>query len=117
MTKWGKAAMGLAGAVVLAAVAGALALRTLIDPDRLAKEARERAHAALGRDLQLGAVRLDLFPRPTLVAEDLVLANPAWAKERDLVHARRVVANLSFWPLLLGRTRVESLALDGARAS
>jgi len=117
MTKWSKAALGLAGVVVLAVVAGGLALRTLVDPAHLAKEARERAHAALGRDLQLGAVRLDVFPRPTLVAHDLVLANPSWAKERELVHARRVVAKLSLWPLLLGRTRVKSLVLEGARAN
>src|SRR5512135_810482 len=65
--------------------------------------------------MEQGAVRLDLFPRPTLVAHDLVLANPAWAKERELVHARRVVANLALWPLLLGRTRVQGVLLDGAR--
>lgn len=115
MTRWSRAASGLAGAVFLLAVAGGLALRTLVDPQHLVKEARERARSALGRDLQLGAVRLDLFPRPILVAHDLVLANPAWAKERELVRARRVVANLALWPLLLGRTRVESVVLDGAR--
>ena len=117
MTKWSKAALGLAGTVVLAAVAGALALHTLVDPDHLAKEARERARTALGRELRLGAVRLELFPRPVLVAEDLAVANPPWAKEPELVHARRVVAALSLWPLLLGKTRVKSVVLEGARAN
>ncbi len=117
MTKWHTAVPGLAGALVLAAVAGVLALRTLVDPAHLAAQARATAEARLGRELRLGAVRLELFPRPTLVAQDLVLANPPWAKERELVHARRVVANLSFWPLLLGRARVESLALEGVRAN
>jgi hypothetical protein len=116
MRKWSKAALGLAGVVVLAAVAGALEVRTLVDPAHLAKEARERARSALGRDLTLGAVRLDLCPRPTLVVQDLALANPPWAAGRELLHARRVVAKLSLWPLVLGRTRVKSLVLDGARA-
>ncbi|HXS53626.1 MAG TPA: AsmA family protein [Usitatibacter sp.] len=117
MMKWSKAALGLAGVVVLAGVAGALALRTLVDPVHLAKEAHERARSALGRDLTLGAVRLDLFPRPTLVAQDLVLANPPWAAQRELLHARRVVAKLALWPLVLGRTRVKALVLEGARAN
>ena len=117
MSRWSKVALGLAAAVLLVAVAGGLALHTLVDPAHLAKEARERAHAALGRDLRIGAVRLDLLPRPILVAHDVVLANPAWAKEPELVRARRVVASLSLWPLLLGHARVQGVVLDGARAN
>lgn len=115
MTKWRKAALGLAGAVVLAATAGGLALRALVDPAHLAKAASERARAAFGRELSTGAVRLDLLPRPTLVARNLAIANPSWAKARDLARARRVVARLAFWPLLAGEARVTSVALEGVQ--
>lgn len=112
-----KAALGIAAVLAALVACAALALHALVDPDRLAGEARAKARAAWDLDLQVGSVRLDVFPRPTLVAQDVVIANPDWAHERDLLRAREVVAKLQLLPLLVGHARVESVAIDGARAN
>lgn len=115
MANWRKAALGLAAVGIVLAGAAVLALRLLVDPERLAAEARDKARSAWGRDLVLGAVSVDLLPWPTLIVEDVAVANPSWAHERELLRARRVVAHLALWPLLAGKARVVSVAIDGAR--
>jgi len=109
------AALGLAGAVAIAIVAGIVALHALADPERLRKDARDKARVAWGRELAMKDVSFSLFPYPRLVASDVSLANPSWAKERELAHADRVIAGLALLPLLTGKLHVERVRLEGAR--
>jgi uncharacterized protein involved in outer membrane biogenesis len=115
MKHWRRTALGVAAVGLVLMGAAVLALRVLVDPDHLAAEARDKARSAWGRDLAIAAVSLDVLPRPTLVAEDVAIANPPWAHEHELLHARRVVAHLALWPLLAGKVRVVGIAIDGAR--
>jgi uncharacterized protein involved in outer membrane biogenesis len=117
MAKWRRTALGIAGVVAVAAIAAGLALHALVDPARLARQAHDRAKHAWGRELTMGSVQMDFLPRPTLVAQEVVVANPAWAKEHDLLHARRLAARLSLAALLVGKVRVVSVAFEGARVN
>jgi hypothetical protein len=114
MRTWQRVALLFAGAIALIAVAAGLAIHRYAEPQRLAQEARARAHAAWNRDLTLGQVDFELFPRPVLVAQDATLSNPPWAKERNLAQAHRLVARLALLPLLTGTLRVEHVLLEGA---
>ena len=115
MARWRKAALGLAGAAVIAGAAAVAALHALADPARLRDEAQAKARAAWGRELTMREASFALFPYPRLVATDVSLANPPWAKERSLAHADRVIAGLAFFPLLAGKLHVERVRLEGAR--
>ncbi|HET9469907.1 MAG TPA: AsmA family protein, partial [Usitatibacter sp.] len=106
MTNWRRAAIGVAGAVVVAVAAGAVAFRALADPERLKAEARAKARSAWSRELGMGAASFVLFPRPTFVANDVTVASAPWAKDRDLLHADRVMGHLALLPLLVGKVRV-----------
>lgn len=114
---WRKAALVSAILVGLLVAAAALALHALVDPQRLKKAARDRALASWERELLLGDVELSLFPRPSLRAAKVAIANPAWAKEPHLLQADVVRADLELLPLLTGKVRIESLALDGVKAA
>jgi uncharacterized protein involved in outer membrane biogenesis len=113
---WRKAALGAAILVGVLLAAAALALHALVDPQRLKKAARDRALAAWERELLLGDVELSLFPWPSLRAAKVAVANPPWAKEPHLLQADLVRADLELLPLLTGKVRISSLALDGVRA-
>ena len=114
---WRKAALVSAILVGLLVAAAALALHALVDPQRLKKAARDRALAAWERELLMGDVELTLFPRPSLRAAKVAVANPSWAKEPHLLQADVVRADLELLPLLTGKVRVSSLALDGVKAA
>lgn len=117
MTNWRRAAIGTAGAILVAVAAGAVALRTLADPERLKTEARAKARAAWSRELDMGAVAFEVFPRPTFVAMDVVLANPSWTKEREMLRADRVRGHLALLPLLIGKVRVQEVTIEGAQVN
>jgi uncharacterized protein involved in outer membrane biogenesis len=114
---WRKAALVSAILVGLLLAAAALALHALVDPQRLKKAARDRALAAWERELLMGDVELTLFPRPSLRAAKVAVANPSWAKEPHLLQADVVRADLELLPLLAGKVRISSLALDGVKAA
>lgn len=114
---WRKAALVSAILVGLFVAAAALALHALVDPQRLKKAARDRALASWERELLMGDVELTLFPRPSLRAARVALANPPWAREPHLLQADVVRADLELLPLLTGKVRIGSLALDGVKAA
>jgi uncharacterized protein involved in outer membrane biogenesis len=111
-----KAALLGGSAILLLALAGAVALHTLVDPERLKELAREKAQEAWGRDLAIGDVSLDLWPVPTLSAENIALSNPDWAQEPHLLRADRIQARLELLPLITGKVRLKSLDIEGVTA-
>ena len=108
--------MWIAGSAALLVLAAAFALHLLVDPERLKKAARDGALAAWERELLMGDVRLDFFPRPSLRASKVSLANPRWAKDPHLLQAEVVRADLELIPLLTGKVRIRKLSLEGVRA-
>ena len=104
-----------AGIAVLGVALAAVAFHAFLDSESLASHARERAREAWGRELAVGAISLEILPRPALRVREVALSNPQWAKERHFLVAESVAANFEVLPLLLGRVRVKSLFIRGAR--
>jgi uncharacterized protein involved in outer membrane biogenesis len=116
MKNWRKALTGSGGAILLLALAGSIALHTLVDPERLKEIAREKVQAAWSRDLHVVDVSLDLLPVPALHAEQVALSNPPWAQEPHFLRAESVTARLELLPLLTGKVRLKSLHIEGLKA-
>jgi len=110
---WRKTALWCAGILAVLVIACVAALKVLVDPERLEQAAHDRVKAATGRELQVGGIALSFFPVPSVLATQVTLANPTWARERNLVAVEEVRADLELLPLLEGRMRVKALALDG----
>lgn len=74
-----------AAAVVLLVVSGAVALKLIFPPEKLRQMVMPRLEAAVGREVQLSAVRLKLFPPVAIRLEGLAIANaPGFGPEPAL---------------------------------
>ncbi len=73
-----------------------------------------RLSETLGREVSLnGELALGLSLHPTLVAEDISIANPAWASRANLLKLKRLELQLALLPLLNGELVVKRLLLQG----
>ncbi|HUR89537.1 MAG TPA: AsmA family protein, partial [Ramlibacter sp.] len=114
---WRKAGLWAIAILTFLVAACAVALKVIVDPERLKQMARERVLAATGRELIVDTIALRFFPVPSVTATQVALANPEWAREKNLVEAEEVRANLELLPLLTGHMRVKTLVVEGLRAS
>jgi uncharacterized protein involved in outer membrane biogenesis len=72
-----------------------------------------RLEETLNRRLDVGEVRLSLFPTPSIRLSNLkVFDTPAVNADNTFFSAQEVRLRLSFWPLLKGRFEVSELVLD-----
>lgn len=116
MKSWQKKALWMAGIPVALLLAFMVALPVLFDAEKIKILAQEKAQASWSRELSIGGLSLRLRPFPELHAENVVLANPVWAKNKQLLHASSVSVHLELLPLLSRTVRVKSLAIDGLKA-
>ncbi len=73
------------------------------------------ASKTAGRPVRIaGDFQLYLHPNIRFVAEGLTIANPDWAKDRQLFAARRIETDISLWKLIWGEQHLRALLLDGA---
>jgi uncharacterized protein involved in outer membrane biogenesis len=112
MGKWRRVAAAIALVVAAAFVALALALHSLVDPQRVKALAHDKARAAWGRELTMGDVSVGLFPVPSVSAEDVVLSGRDG--QGPLLRAHQVEARLALLELIMGRARLKRLDIDGA---
>ncbi len=117
MKRWLRNLLAVAAAAVIIVVAASFALRAFVDPAHLKQLAHDKAQASWSRELAIGDIDFQLWPLPTLHAGGIALANPAWAKSKQLMTAESVDARLELLPLMVGKVRVKSLDLDGVRVN
>lgn len=96
---------------VLAAVAGAA---LMIPTERVAALASAQAEAALGREVRIERVDLDLFPAPAVVLEGLAIAG-AEPDAPALATVRRVALRPKLLPLLARRVVIDAITLERPR--
>lgn len=86
----------------------------LINEERYRGPLEAGASFALSRQITIeGPISLSLSLYPTLVLEDVHIANPSWASRPDLLHATRLEAQLSFLALLRREVVVDKVFFDG----
>jgi AsmA protein len=93
----------IVAAVVGVAVIGVFAAAAfLVNPESLRGIVVEQAKSALGRDVELGALDLDLFPSPAIRAASLSVGG-APNEPAPLLRAEEVRLRLALLPLLAGQ--------------
>lgn len=90
----------LAGAVVALVLVGYVTLKVVFPPQKLRAMVVPRIEAAVGRDVELSAVRLKVFPRIAVRLEELTIANPPGFSEEPAVRLEALELQVGFWPLL-----------------
>ena len=86
----------------------------LIDEDQYRRTMETGLSLALGRRVDIkGPIRLTFSWNPTLVLEDVRIANPSWASHPLFLKATRLEAQLALLPLMDRRFVVHKLFFDG----
>lgn len=100
--------------VPVAAVAVLAGAVFMIPEARIAAFASERAEAILGREVRIGRVGIDLFPRPAVVLDELAIAG-ADSADTPLATVRRVGLRPKLLPLLARRVVIDEISLERPR--
>lgn len=95
-----------AGLLVLY-LGAALALRTLVPPETVARWAEPRAEATLNRDVEIGGARLTIFPHLGVALEDLTVGNLEDFQGPPLARAQSAELRVALWPLVRGDVVVD----------
>lgn len=74
----------------------------------------EKAYQATGRELTLaGPMDLEISLTPTLIIEDVTLANAEWGSRAEMISFQRLEFQADLVPLLTGKLRIARLILIG----
>ncbi|WP_372624047.1 AsmA family protein, partial [Falsiroseomonas sp.] len=98
--------------VVALPLVGFLALRAFVDADTLRPRLVAAVQDATGRDFRVGDIGLALSLQPTLVLEDVALANAPGGSRPEMLTARRVEVQVALLPLLSRRVEVSRVELE-----
>ncbi|MGI4938473.1 MAG: AsmA family protein, partial [Janthinobacterium lividum] len=116
MRQWSKAARwsaACAGVVVCLLLSALGAVHFYFTPARVTALLQTRLQALSKRDVGLASARIAWLPSPGLAMQDMTLGNPAWAREKNLLHVSSLKLQLALLPLLSGRVAINAVALDG----
>lgn len=112
LPRWLWITLAAATGLVVAAVAGLVALVHTIDLAQYARLATDEVKGVTGRELRIGG-KLDLkvFPRLALVAEDVTFANAPWGSRPAMARIKRLEAAVALLPLLRKEVEITRLSL------
>lgn len=110
----GLAVLVVVGVVALGYLAVGLLLHTMADPDRLARWTEQRLEASLNRDVEVGSVRLGVFPRLEVAVDTLRVDNPPGFDAPPFAEVERVRLGVALLPLLRRRVEVDDASVSGA---
>ena len=106
----------LAGVVTL--LLKAVAVLVTIDLGRFKDRIEVLATDMLGRELRIdGELHAYIGASVELYAEDVFLANPAWADDEAFVTVRKIDLAVNVWSLVSGPIDVERLDIQGVRVN
>jgi uncharacterized protein involved in outer membrane biogenesis len=105
----------LAGGSTIAAAAAAVVLVLFsVDPNDYRGVFESTLQSATGRDVTIGRIEFAVSLSPTIVLEDVTLANADWGSRPQMVAADRVEVQLALLPLVRGEFRGKRFVLHGA---
>ncbi len=108
------------GLAVLAVVLAVIAMIGAFPVGMFRGAIEERLSAHLGAAVRIGAVRRNgIFSfKPLITVQELRIAQPDWAGQGDMVHARSIQARVAVLPILLGRAPLmEDITATGLNLS
>ena len=102
------------GLLLVAAAVAAIWLPRLVDVRIVVDTATKAVQSSTGRSLVIkGPVSVQLWPRLSVVAEDVTFGNAAWAADPEMATARRVALSLDWTPLLHQSVSINRVVIDG----
>ena len=101
--------------IVVIIVAGVVSLPHLLDMNRYKSQITELVEEHTNRKVRLdGEIKLQIFPNIALNVADIHLLQEG---EEDLAYVKQLTLRVALLPLISKQVNVESLVLDGVKAS
>lgn len=111
---WWMAPAGLGGLVLVVIAVGAIILATRDVADFKDLITAELSRET-GREVRIkGDLDLSVGFSPSIVAEDISIANASWGSRPDMLTARRLEVKVALFPMLGGTVETKRLVIDGA---
>ena len=111
--RWWMLPAGLGGLVVIVIAVGAIILATKDVADFKGLITAELSQQT-GRDVQIkGGFDLSLGFTPSIVAEDISIANASWGSRPEMLTARRLEVKVGLFPMLIGKVETKRLVIEG----
>jgi hypothetical protein len=102
------------GGSLLAAIAAIVIVIASADPNEYRGIFEQTIRAATGRSVTIGKVDFAFSLTPTVVLEDVALANVAWGTRPQMATAKRIEVAMALLPLLHGEYVARRFVLRGA---
>ena len=107
-----KTASVIASLIIILAIGGFVFVRTF-DLNRYKSYIEDIVARETGRELKInGEAKLGISFVPTLVVNDVELANAAWAQNPQMIKLQKLEVKAAILPLLKGRIVIDKLILD-----
>jgi AsmA-like C-terminal region/AsmA family len=107
----------IGGAILLIALLALAAVPFLVPVDRYRTLLEGYIRSATGRDVQIAALRLEVWPRPHVRALDVRVMNPAGFPASPAVEAQTVILDVNVRALLNRRLEINRVALNGVHVN
>ncbi|TAL00805.1 MAG: AsmA family protein [Rhodospirillaceae bacterium] len=107
-------ALKIAAAVIAVLVIGLGIFLATFDVGKYKGLIEEQAKAATGRDVTIGTVRMALSLTPTVLVEDVTLANAPWGSRPQMVTVKKLEARAALLPLLSGHIDIGKISVSDA---
>ena len=102
-------------AVLAVGIGAIIAYANLSDLEGWKKELQDSVMRIAGRRIHIdGPIDFKVGLPPRIIADNVRLENAKWGKAKDMLKAKRLVAEVDFLPLMLGDVAVPRLRLEGA---
>ncbi len=109
--RWKWIAAGVAGLLVIVMIA-VYAILMSYDFNQLKPTIIAEVKNATGRDLTLGGdIKLQVSLSPTLLVEQVSLANAKWGARQQMLSAKRLEVSIELIPLIFGKIKLDKLVL------
>ena len=106
--------MSLKLGVLAVGIGAIIGYANLSDLDGWKRDLEDQVMRVSGRRIHIdGPITFKIGLPPRIIAEGIRLQNAKWGSKRDMLKARRLVAEVDFLPLMLGDVAVPRLRLEG----
>jgi len=107
-------ALKILAAVVAVVIVGLVIFIATFDVGKYKGVIEQQAKAATGRDVTIGNIKMAVSLTPTVLVEDVTLANAEWGSRPQMVTLKRLEAQAELLPLLSGTIKIGKIEVGDA---
>jgi uncharacterized protein involved in outer membrane biogenesis len=109
-------ALKIVGGILAVIVIGLVIFIATFDVGKYKGMIEEQAKLATGREVKIGGLHMAVSLTPTVIVEDITVANAPWGSKPTMLSVKRIEAHASLLPLLTGKVDISKIGVETADA-